>query len=190
MKIAIVVFDQFTDLDVFLPWDVLNRVRLVGGKADWEVSLAGTSDTHISMAGLRIPVSESIDNLSSYDAVLFASGMGAQELYTSREYLKRFQLDPSRQLIGSMCSGALLLAALGLIEGEATTYPTARKKLESLGITVVDKSFVRNGNVATAAGCLAGEQLSTWIVTELAGAEMAAAVVDSILPVEKMKITT
>ena len=39
MKIAIVCFDNFTDIDVFLPWDLLNRVRLVGGLSDWDVQL-------------------------------------------------------------------------------------------------------------------------------------------------------
>lgn len=39
MKIAIVCFDNFTDIDVFLPWDLLNRVRLVGGISDWDVQL-------------------------------------------------------------------------------------------------------------------------------------------------------
>ena len=42
MKIAIVCFDNFTDIDVFLPWDLLNRVRLVGGISDWNVQLLGT----------------------------------------------------------------------------------------------------------------------------------------------------
>ncbi len=42
MKIAIVCFDNFTDIDVFLPWDLLNRVRLVGGISNWDVQLLGT----------------------------------------------------------------------------------------------------------------------------------------------------
>ena len=52
MKIAIVCFDNFTDIDVFLPWDLLNRVRLVGGISDWDVQLLGTEETHISMCSL------------------------------------------------------------------------------------------------------------------------------------------
>ena len=42
MKIGIVCFDNFTDIDVFLSWDLLNRVRLVGGISDWNVQLLGT----------------------------------------------------------------------------------------------------------------------------------------------------
>ena len=47
MKIAIVCFDNFTDIDVFLPWDLLNRVRLVGGISDWDVQLLGTENSYI-----------------------------------------------------------------------------------------------------------------------------------------------
>ncbi|MBD0382545.1 hypothetical protein [Paenibacillus sedimenti] len=86
-EIAIVCFDDFTDLDVFLPWDLLNRVRLVGGIADWEVKLLGTEPSHVSMAGF--------------------------------------------------------------------------------GVKVVNESMVTNGNISAAAGCLAGQDLSSWVIDSL-----------------------
>lgn len=70
MKIAIVCFDNFTDIDVFLPWDLLNRVRLVGGISDWDVQLLGTEQSHISMSGLRIPMTGSISDIPFADAVI------------------------------------------------------------------------------------------------------------------------
>ncbi len=87
MKIAIVCFDNFTDIDVFLPWDLLNRVRLVGGISDWNVQLLGTEKTHISMSGLRIPMTGSISHIPTADAVIFASGKGIQDLYKNQEYI-------------------------------------------------------------------------------------------------------
>lgn len=78
MKIALVCFDDFTDLDLFLPWDVLNRVRLVGGLDDWDVRILGTEDSHVSMAGLRIPTHGRIEEASSSDAVLFPVGKGSR----------------------------------------------------------------------------------------------------------------
>lgn len=111
MKIAIVCFDNFTDIDVFLPWDLLNRVRLVGGISDWDVQLLGTKETHISMSGLRIPMTGSISDLPSADAVIFASGKGIQDLYKNQQYINSIHIDPQKQLIGSMCSGSLLLGA-------------------------------------------------------------------------------
>lgn len=184
MKVSIVCFDEFTDLDVFLPWDLLNRVRLVGGLKDWEVKLLGTEASHISMSSLRIPMHGSIEEVRHCDAVVFASGRGVRRLYKNTEYLNRLQLDPDKQLIGSMCSGSLLLGGLGLLAGkQATTYPTAVRQLAELGVEVVNQSFVNVGNISTAAGCLAGRDLSAWIITTLIGADMTEQVLESVLPV-------
>jgi transcriptional regulator GlxA family with amidase domain len=99
-------------------------------------------------------------------------------------WLKQFRLDPKRQLIGSMCTGAAILAKLGLLEGlTATTYPTSVELLRSLGVEVVDEPIVTHGNVTTAAGCLAAQYLSRWIIESLAGAEAAEAALASIRPV-------
>ncbi|CAH8715645.1 DJ-1/PfpI family protein [Paenibacillus thiaminolyticus] len=186
MKIALVCFDDFTDLDLFLPWDVLNRVRLVGGLDDWDVRILGTEDSHVSMAGLRIPTHGRIEEANSSDAVLFSSGKGVQKLYQNSHYLKRFQLNPEKQLIGSMCSGALLLGAMGLLTGkQATTYPTAVHQLAELGVEIVNKSFVNVGNISTAAGCLAGQELAAWLIDSLIGADMTAKVMESVQPVGK-----
>jgi len=83
-----------------------------------------------------------------------------------------------------MCSGALILAALGLLEGKrATTYPTARRELEAMGVSVVEEPFVREGNVATAAGCLAAQHLVGWVIEELCGKAERDEVLRSIQPV-------
>jgi transcriptional regulator GlxA family with amidase domain len=180
MLIAQIVFERFTDIDVFLAWDVLNRVR----RPDWTVKLLGTSAVHTSVAGLPIPMHGRIEEASTADAVLFASGPETRALRLDRDYLKRFSLDPSRQLVGSMCSGALILEALGLLQGKrATTHPLARDLLVSTGVTVVDEPFVREGNVATAAACLAGVDLAAWVVESLLGEDAREAALRDLLPV-------
>lgn len=184
MKIVIVAFDHFTDLDVFMPWDLLNRIRLVGGREDWEVKIIGTNPTHVSMAGLEIPIHGGLEELQDADAVVIASGIGVQSLITDSTYLSQFHIDPERQRIGSMCSGALLLGAKGLLTGKkATTYPTAVRKLAGYGVEIVSESFVRQGNIATAAGCLSAQELSSWIIEELAGESMAHRVLETVQPI-------
>jgi transcriptional regulator GlxA family with amidase domain len=186
MKIAIVCFDDFTDIDVFLPWDLLNRVRLVGGVEDWEVQLLGTNATHISMAGLRIPMTGTIEELHRADAVIFASGKGVQNLIRDQVYLENLQLDPQKQLIGSMCSGALILGAKGLLTGKkATTYPTVVRQLEEYNVEVVEQSFVNCGNISTAAGCFAAQELTAWVIKTLVNQEMVNTVLESVQPVGK-----
>lgn len=191
MKITILCFDQFTDIDVFLPWDILNRVRLVGGIEDWEVKIIGTKNTHVSMAGLEIPMSGGIEEIHDADAVIVASGSGVQKLFKDKEYLSALKLDPKKQLIGSMCSGALILGGSGLLEGKrATTYPTAVDQLRELGVNVVSESFVNEGNISTAAGCLAAQDLTSWIIKSLLNEDMVERVLETIQPVGKNTVTS
>ncbi len=127
-----------------------------------------------------------IEECNDADVVFFASGAGTRALIKDNEYLQRFKLDPENQIICSMCSGALVLAALGLLDGiTATTYPTAIKELESYGVEVEDKPLVVHGNIATAAGCLAAVDLVGWTIEKILGAEVKNEVIASVQPVGK-----
>jgi transcriptional regulator GlxA family with amidase domain len=180
MKISIVIFDKFTDLDLFLMWDLLNRVRV----ADWSVKILGESEAHVSATGISIATQGAIEEANQSDAVLFVSGQGTRQKMIDETWLKRFELNPEKQFIGSICSGALILAALGLLEGKpATTYPTTKAALENFGVEVVEKPFVANGNVATAGGCLAQQYLIGWVIENLAGEDWRELVLKSIQPV-------
>jgi transcriptional regulator GlxA family with amidase domain len=180
MEIALIAFDGFTDIDIFLPWDLLNRVQ----HEDWRVRILGTDDHHVSSTGLRIPTHGLIEEAAHANAVIVASGYATRALIQDPTFLQRLKLDPNFQMVASMCSGALVLAALGHLDGlTATTYPTAAKALEQLGVSVVEKPFVQHGNVATAAGCLAAQYLCGWIVTALVGPDESARMLRSIQPV-------
>src|SRR5271156_1157434 len=184
MEIAIVAFDRFTDIDVFMPCDLLNRARMAGAK-DWRVRILGKTPYVTSVAGLTIPTHARLEETSISDAVIFGSGIGVEDCIKDPEFLNALDLDETRQLIGSMCAGAIILAEKGLLKGRrATTYPTYFKRLaEYEGVTPVHEPFVRNGNVATAGGCLAAQLLCGWITETLASAELADAGMASILPV-------
>ena len=180
MKVSIIAFDDFTDIDVFFMWDLLNRVE----RRDWKVQILGERCCVESSTGIRIPVHARLEEANSSDVVLFASGKGVRQKMHDEPFLAAFNLDSERQLIGSMCSGALLLAALGLLEGKrATTYPTSKQLLESMGVRVVEEPFVREGNVATAAGCLAAQYLVGWVIEELLGKAERDAVLKLIQPI-------
>jgi transcriptional regulator GlxA family with amidase domain len=181
-KVTIVAFEKFTDIDVHLPWDLFNRVRFVD--PSWSVRIVGTEKIHTSVTGMPLKTHGTIEECADADVVFFASGAGTRALIKDERYLKQFNLDPSRQIICSMCSGALILAALGLLNGiTATTYPTAVDELKSMGVTVEDKALVVHGNVATAAGCLAALDLVGWIVEKLVGTVAKEEVLASVQPV-------
>ncbi|MDJ0942525.1 MAG: DJ-1/PfpI family protein [Kiloniellales bacterium] len=184
--LAIIAFDGFTDLDVFLHWDLLNRPRQEAPErfGQWRVRLLGTAARHRSTAGLEIEMQGAIDEAREADAVLHASGPATRSLAQDRNYLDRLSLDPARQLVASQCSGALVLAASGLLEGKtATTYPTARAQLEGYGVTFLAEPFVAHERIATAAGCLAGVELDRWLLSKLADPEVAAACIASASPI-------
>jgi transcriptional regulator GlxA family with amidase domain len=181
--IAIVVFDKFTDIDIFLPWDLFNRIRFV--RKDTVIKFVGTQAYHRSINGIDLKMHGMIEECKDADIVFFGSGAGTRALYQDKEYLSRFQLDPERQIICSMCSGALLLAGLGLLDQiTATTYPSVKDLLKDMGVEVVDdQHLVTHGNIATAAGCLAAVDLLKWCIDKVFGPEVADDVIKSVLPV-------
>ncbi len=69
MKISIVTFDDFTDLDLFIVWDLLKRVE----KTDWQVKLLGDKEAHVSSTGIEIKMHGRLEEANSSDAVLFAA---------------------------------------------------------------------------------------------------------------------
>jgi transcriptional regulator GlxA family with amidase domain len=184
MKITIVAFDKYTDIDVFLAWDLFNRVRHI--QKDWEVRIVGTAPKHVSVTGIQLDMHDTIEACNTAHVVFFSSGAGTRTVIKDADYLKRFHLDPSKQIICSMCSGSLILAALGLLEGlTATTYPTAVETLQSYGVQYENKDLVVHGNIATAAGCLASIDLVGYCIEKLLGVEAREEVIASVQPVGK-----
>lgn len=185
MKAVIVAFDRFTDVDVFLPWDLLNRVRF--RDKDFRVSIVGASPSHRSVCGIDLPMHDGLDACQEADLVYFSSGAGTRDFINNEALLGQLQLNPNTQVICSMCSGALILAALGLLKGiSATTYPSAVEQLRSMGVAVeVAKHLVIHGNIATAAGCLAAVDLMGWAIENLYDENVRRDVIASVLPVGK-----
>ena len=180
MKISIVIFDEFTDIDLFLMWDLLNRVRL----PDWEIRIVGDKSHHKSTTGVVTATHGSIEETNQSDVVLFVSGQGTRTRMRDEVWLSRFNLNPQKQMIASVCSGALLLAALGLLAGKtATTYPTTKQLLERFGVTVEEKPFIAHGNIATSGGCLAAQYVVGWVIENKADKEWKDLVLKSIQPV-------
>ncbi|MFN7290677.1 MAG: DJ-1/PfpI family protein [Pirellula sp.] len=183
MKAVIVAFDRFTDVDVFLPWDILNRVRF--RDKEFSVRIVGPSSSHRSVCGLDLPMHGEIEECNDANLVFFSSGPGTRDLIKNEIVLKKLRLDPTKQIICSMCSGALILAALGILDGlSATTYPSAVEELRSRGVEVeTTKHLVTHGNIGTAAGCLAAVDLMGWAIEKLYGPTVRQDVISSILPV-------
>ncbi len=184
MHVVIVAFDGFTDIDLFMPWDLLNRVQnpdYASFTGPWRVSICADTPKVRSHTGLQIDAHGPLSWTENADAVFFVSGPGSRKKLGDASFLGALRLEPSRQMIAAIDSGVLLLAKLGLLDGlSATTYPSVFPELEAMGIRPEHRSLVVHGNVATGGGCLATQDLAGWIVEQLVGGAAAQAVLQSI----------
>lgn len=126
-----------------------------------------------------------IEDCNDADFVFFVSGPSTRNLIKDSSCLERFHLNPQKQIICSICSGALIIAALGHLKGlSATTYPTAYKALRNYGVEVIEDShLVTPGNIGTAAGCLAAVDLVSWAIEKMYDDKIREDIIASVLPV-------
>lgn len=177
MRIALVAFDDFTDLDLFLAWDLMKRVPGL------DVRIVAPAPRIRSSTGIEIAAHGGYDEVASADGVYVTSGRGSRGLARDAATLATLSIDPARQVVAAVDSGVLVLAALGLLRGRrATTYPAAdlHAALADLGVTLVPEALVVDGGIATAAQCLAGVDLVGWFLGRLAGTEAAARSIASV----------
>ena len=180
MHISILTFDGFNELDSFIAYGILNRVRC----DDWRVTIASPVERPRSMNGLVVDRQVSLAEACSADAVLVGSGMQTRQIVADDGLMAQLHLDPARQLLAAQCSGALLLAKLGLLNGiPACTDLTTRPWVVEAGVGVREQPFFQQGNVATAGGCLASVYLAAWLIWRLAGEEAAAQAIHYVAPV-------
>ncbi len=100
---------------------------------------------------------------------LFVSGYkGVPAALEDKEFMSSLNLNPQKQIIGSVCAGSFILSQLGLLKGiKATTHPDAKLGLVSMGVDVQDKALVVEGNIVTAGGCLSAVYLTGWLAERL-----------------------
>jgi transcriptional regulator GlxA family with amidase domain len=178
--IAILTFDGFNELDSLIALGILNRVRRPG----WRVSIASPTARVRSMNGVVLEAQASLHEASAADAVIVGSGMQTRGVVADAALMAQLTLDPARQLLGAQCSGTLVLAKLGLLDGvPACTDLTTKPWVEEAGVAVLNQPFVAKGNVATAGGCLASQYLATWVIAKLEGAEAAQSAMHYVAPV-------
>lgn len=184
VKIAILTFDGFTDADLFLHWDLLNRVRLMSLHNCWDVKILGTKESHLSVSGLKVETHGKVDEVEDCDAVLFTSGVGTRDLVSDSVYLERLAIDAEKQILAGQCSGSLILGAKGIIRKRSVSaYPPIKKLLLDYGANLVEQSLVVDENLATASSCLGSVLLSSWLIGKLAGVEAKQEVLRTVMPI-------
>ena len=87
-------------------------------------------------------------------------------------------------MIGAQCSGTLVLAKLGLLQGvPACTDLITKPWVLAAGVDVLEQPFFAAGNIATAGGCLSSQYLATWVIARTEGVDAARSAIHYVAPV-------
>jgi len=176
MRIVCLVFDHLTALDIVGPTQVL------GSGPDTEViyvSPDGVSGRD-RQSGLGVEVQGSIDDVDQADILLIPGGFGTRALIQNTaviDWVKR--IHPGTQWTGSICTGALVLAAAGLLTGRtATTHWYTGPMLQMFGATYVEGRVVvhESERLIMAAGVSAGIDMGLDLAARLWGEDTARAI--------------
>ncbi|AEV87209.1 thiazole biosynthesis protein ThiJ [Actinoplanes sp. SE50] len=173
MQIAIVLYPGMTALDAIGPYEILrflpdSEVRFVGAEPGPVVTDSGV---------LVLGITHGYDETPRPDLVLVpGSGPNTATAMVDRQltdWLRR--VHETTTWTTSVCSGALILAAAGILRGHpATTHWIAQDALKSFGAAARrDDRVVRSGRILTAAGVSAGLDLALWLTGEIAGRDHA-----------------
>jgi transcriptional regulator GlxA family with amidase domain len=174
MQVAYLLYDRFTALDITGPHDVLNSVP--GNESIFVAEQPGPirneSDT------LSLVADASLEEVPSPDIVVVPGGFGNRMLLEHEplhEWIRG--VHETSTWTTSVCTGSLLLAAAGLLDGApATTHWLARDVLAELGAKPVSKRIVEHGKIVTAGGVASGIDMALHLVKTINGEQVAQAV--------------
>ena len=180
MKIEILIYDGMDDLDAFGPFEVLRGARI-----DTTFVTAEPVD-HVTTAGGARIVPHAV--VGDPDLVLVPGGgwndKGGAYLQAQRGVIPAFikARHAAGGRVGSICTGGMLLAEAGILEGRrATTHHSSHAELRSYGVDVVeDARFVDEGDIITAGGVSSGIDMALHLVSQVRGAGVADAVAEEI----------
>jgi transcriptional regulator GlxA family with amidase domain len=177
--IGVALFDGAEELDWAGPWEVL-----AAWATQWPddgvrvLTLAREAGTITCAKGLRVLPDETWESAPPLDVLVYPGGRG-----TRRELVDEAVLDWVREIaaggtvLSSVCTGSLVLAAAGLLDGRpATTHWQSLELLPTLGREIEvrpDDRFVDDGSVITAAGVSAGIDMALHLVSRLHSRERA-----------------
>jgi transcriptional regulator GlxA family with amidase domain len=171
MNIVFFVFDGITALDVVGPYEVL--ARLPGARSTFVGPARGVVRTDNQVLGLS--ADRSIDEIDAADLLVVPGGFATRALERDERVLQWIRrVDATTTITASVCTGAMLLAAAGLLRGrKANTHWAVRARLAEYGAIPTAERIVRDGKYATAAGVSAGIDLALALAAELAGTAVA-----------------
>ena len=171
MEIAIPIFERLTALDAVGPYEVLSR--LPGARVRFVAQEPGPKTTETEM--LTLMADAGLDEVPNPEVLVVPGGFGTRPLMKDEAMLDWIRsVHETSDWTTSVCTGSLLLAAAGLLDGlEATTHWASMDVLEKYGAKPTQKRVVEQGKIVTAAGVSAGIDMALTLAARIAGDEVA-----------------
>jgi len=181
VKVQIVVFDGFDELDAVAPYEVFSMSAGAGASLAVDYVVLGEPRTVVARHGLLMTVNRTWDP-EAFGIHFIPGGNwgdadkpGVRAEIADGKIAKCLAAVPGPgRIVASVCTGAMLLAAAGLTTGRrATTHRAAREDLVRAGADLVDARVVDDGDLVTAGGITSGLDLALWLVEREFGAYIA-----------------
>ena len=178
-RIAVALFEDAEELDFAGPWEVLAAWATQWPDDGVEVfTVAATAEPVRCAKGMRVVPDHTWASAPAIDVLGYPGGRGSRRELADAEVLERLRgLRGEGTLMTSVCTGALVFAAAGLLRDRpATTWWGSLETLAELDPTIevrADDRFVDSGEVVTAAGVSAGIDMALHLVARLHSVERA-----------------
>ncbi|HJQ41762.1 MAG TPA: DJ-1/PfpI family protein [Jatrophihabitantaceae bacterium] len=173
-RIAIALFPDVEELDFAGPWEVLSYWAREVAPPGWDVvTVAATTDPIRAAKGLRVVPDHTLHDVGPLAVFLMPGGIGTRKQLDPDEplHVALRAMQSAGTLLTSVCTGALVYAAAGLLRDRpATTHWQALELLSSIDPTIdvrPDARYVDDGDVITAAGVSAGIDMALHLVQRL-----------------------
>lgn len=159
LRVGIVLFEGFEELDVVGPFETLTKVNWVKEGALEVFTVAERAGIIKAYNGLKVVADYDFEGCPPLDIMVVPGGRGRlKEMHNQRllDFLR--EKAEGCQWITSVCTGAFILAEAGILKGKmGTTHWYSMDELRGRGDVIVrDERVVRDGNVITSAGVSAG----------------------------------
>jgi putative intracellular protease/amidase len=173
MHIVIFLYDGFTTLDAIGPFESLSR--LPDAEVTFVAKEAGMVANDNGLIDIYAP--KSIDEVDSADILLVPGGFADEAVRHDPHQMDWVRkITKTTKINASVCTGSLILAAAGLLDGKkATTHWARYDVLEGYGATPVAERWVDHGDIITAAGVSAGIDMGLYLSAQIAGEDYAKA---------------
>ena len=176
MRIGFLVFDDVEELDLVGPWEVFGVAeRLFPGS--FALSLLSLTGSAVrARYGLKMDGARLASDAGPMDLLIVPGGAGVTQVMQNGDALAWIRrVYEAGAIVASVCTGALVLAAAGLLEGKrATTHWLALDKLRAFpGVHVEHERFIDLGKVVTSAGISSGIDMAFHLMARFLGPERA-----------------